>query len=342
MLAAPIRRPYPREAATFCPLLVQRIRMQLATGWLGALMASALAMASHAQDLITVYPAVSAGARCVIEGRVMAARSTAAPDVNDRRRTNLRRSAGALFTRERRLLPVTVQLGERRWSIKTDAEGYFSVNIEELSLEPGWHIVTVATATSSGLGELLIVPPGNRHGLISDVDDTIQITEVNDRSRLLANTFLKNALQRAVVPGVAGFYAELAARNEISTAAPIIYLSASPRQLHTGISQFITHNQLPRGVLITKRITNDATSEPLFDQYAYKTARLVQILELLPQVTFTLIGDDGERDPEVFAAIQRQFPERIATIWIRRVNPDLARIRLEGQGDLNEQLRRFE
>jgi phosphatidate phosphatase APP1 len=315
--------------------------MRHTTGWLGALIASVLAMAGHAQDLITVYPAVSGGNRCVIEGRVVAARSSAAPDVNDRRRTNLRRSAGALLNRERKLWPVTVQLGERRWSLKTDVEGYFSLTIEDLALEPGWHVVTVATATSSGLGELLIVPPSNRHGLISDVDDTIQVSEVNDRTRLLANTFLKNPLQRAVVPGVAGFYAELAARNEIPTAAPILYLSASPRQLHAGITQFIFHNQLPRGVLITKRINSDATNEPLFDQYAYKTAKLVQILELLPQVTFTLIGDDGERDPEIFDAMQRQFPQRIAAIWIRRVNPDPQRVRLPGQSDLNEQLRRF-
>jgi phosphatidate phosphatase APP1 len=299
-------------------------------------------MTSQAQDSITVYPALSDGGNCSIEGRVIANKVASEPTVNDRRRDNLRRNARALFNRERKHWPVTVQLGEQRWPTRTDAEGYFSISIGPLAaLAPGWHIVSAATASSNGFGQLLIVPAGNLHGLISDVDDTIQITEVNDRSRLLANTFLKNALQRAVVPGIAGFYAELAARNELPTAAPVIYLSASPRQLHAGISQFITHNQLPRGVLITKRITNDASSEPLLDQFAYKTAKLAQILTQLPRVRFTLIGDDGERDPEIFAALQRQYPQRIAAIWIRRVHPDPARARLPGQGDLNEQLRRF-
>jgi len=317
--------------------------MRRTAEYLGTLLASALALSTQAEDLITVYPAVSDGSRCVIEGRVVAVRQGTVPAANDRRRDNLRRNAGALFNRERKQWPVTVQLGEQRWSVQTDAEGYFSVSIDRLdALPPGWHVVTAATADASGLGELLIVPPGNVHGLISDVDDTIQITEVNDRSRLLANTFLKNALQRTVVPGVGGFYAELAARNELPSAAPIIYLSASPRQLHAGISQFIAHNQLPRGVLITKRITNDATSEPLLDQYAYKTAKLMQLLTLLPHVSFTLIGDDGESDPEIFAAIQRQYPNRVAAIWIRRVNPDTRRPRIEQQGDLSEQLRRFQ
>ncbi len=313
---------------------------------LGLLIMSALYLSifgrADAQDFITVYPSLSDGSGCRIEGRVVADKQFAAPDAKDRRRDNLRRNTGSMLNRERKQWPVTVQLAEQRWSIRTDDEGYFSVDAGRLvNLAPGWHFVTAATATSSSLGELLLVPAGNRHGLISDVDDTIQVTEVNDRSRLLANTFLKNALQRDVVPGVADFYTELAARNELPTAAPVIYLSASPRQLHAGISQFITHNQLPRGVLITKRITNDFTSEPLFDQYAYKTAKLNQILEQLPQVNFTLVGDDGERDPEIFDALQRQHPGRVDAIWIRRVNPDPQRARIEGQGSLNEQLQRY-
>ena len=153
-------------------------RLRRASGYLAALLGSALAVTTQAQDLITVYPTVSDGTRCVIEGRVVAGRLGTAPTANDRRRDNLRRNAGALFNRERKQWPVIVQLGEQRWNVLTDAEGYFSVNIEQLeALLPGWHVVTASTANSSGLGELLIVPRGNVHGLISDVDDTIQITE---------------------------------------------------------------------------------------------------------------------------------------------------------------------
>lgn len=314
----------------------RRIRYSL----LAATLLAALAPA-HGQDRIIVYPAYSDGGTCLIEGRVIADRQLSTPEANDRRRDNLRRSAGALFNTERKQHPVSVRLADQARDTRTDDEGYFSVSLEQLGLTPGWHAVSVTDGVVNGEGELLVVPAGNRHGVISDVDDTIQVTEVNDKSRMLANTLLKNALQRDVVPGVAAFYTELAARNVEPTVAPVFYLSASPRQLHAGIHQFIRHNGLPRGVLITKRITNDATTEPLIDQFSYKTTKLIDILQRLPQVSFTLIGDDGERDPEIFAEIRRRYPDRIAAVWIRAVNPDPKRAKLPGQGSLSEELSRY-
>jgi len=61
-------------------------------------------------------------------------------------------------------------------------------------------------------------------------------------------------------------------------------------------------------------------------------------LSSLPQVRFTLVGDDGERDPEIYADIQKRFPDRITAIWIHKVNPDPSRPIIPGQGDLNDAL----
>ena len=87
-----------------------------------------------------------------------------------------------------------------------------------------------------------------------------------------------------------------------------------------------------------RAVTNDATREPLRDQVRYKLARFEEILRRVPHVTFTLIGDDGERDPEIFHELRARHPTRIANVWIRRVHPDPARARLPDQGDLNELL----
>ena len=39
-----------------------------------------------------------------------------------------------------------------------------------------------------------------------------------------------------------------------------------------------------------------------------------------------LIGDSGERDPEIYADVVRRHPDAIKVIYIRNVNPDPARI----------------
>jgi phosphatidate phosphatase APP1 len=294
-----------------------------------------------AQDWVVVYPSYGIGGNAVIEGRVTKRDERASPTAADRKRDNLQRNLDMLINHERVNWPVTVRFGERESHTTTDAEGYFRVSMTGLDSKPGWRTVTAHTADSKGEGGLLIVPLANVHGVISDVDDTIQITEVNNMRHMVTNTLLLNPLQRKAVPGVVEFYRELARTNQQADAAPVFYVSASPRQLHESISTFLEFNKFPRGVLITKRVTNDSTSEPLRDQFAYKTAKIEEIFKSAPTIRFTLIGDDGEKDPEIFAALRDRFPERVEAIWIRHVNPDPKRARLLGQGVLNDRLARY-
>jgi phosphatidate phosphatase APP1 len=288
---------------------------------------------------IVLYPAYGSGDTSVLEGRVIAAEQVRAPSSEDGRWDNLRRNLGLLINKERKRVAVSARLDDSEWQAETDAEGYFRIDLDQLRRhEPGWHRIGGKIEGSSSETGLLIVPPGNVSGLISDFDDTIIVTEVNSTRRMLANTLLRNPLQRQAVPGTAALYRELAARNPLPEAAPIFYLSASPRQLHFAIETFLGHNGFPPGILVTKRVTNDDTSEPLLDQIAYKTAKIEEILARLPQVQFTLIGDDGESDPEVYEAIRAKYPDRIDAIWIRRVNSDPKRAVFASQGDLQELL----
>jgi phosphatidate phosphatase APP1 len=42
-----------------------------------------------------------------------------------------------------------------------------------------------------------------------------------------------------------------------------------------------------------------------------------------PQRTFILVGDSGERDPEIYGAIAREFPNRVTKILIRHITSDV-------------------
>lgn len=291
-------------------------------------------------DAIVLYGAYGSNGSGVVEGRIVERKSSPEPAATDGRRTNLRRNLGLLVNDERVRRPLQIRIGERAWDAVTDAEGYFRVDVEGLgTLAPGWHPVRASSGEATAEGGLLLVPAGNLHGVISDLDDTILVSEVSDKRRMLARAFLENPLQREPVPGTAGLYRSFAQRNVAPDSAPVFYLSGSPRQFYTAIQLFLQHNDYPRGVLITKRITDDATSEGLRDQVTYKTGRIAEILTRVPQVKFTLIGDDTERDPEIYAEVRRLYPERVEAIWIRRVSPDAQRPRLEGQGDLETLLR---
>jgi phosphatidate phosphatase APP1 len=305
-----------------------------------AVFLGAMAFAAQAgSDAIVLYPGYGDAHGAVIEGRVIESESTRPASATDSRWRNFVRNLGLLFNDEREGRKVTVQVAGKDWTAVTDEEGYLKVAIDGAPpLAPGWQPATARVGKQSAEGRLLVVPPENMLGIISDIDDTILISEVTDKDKLLANTLLKNPLQREAVPGVADFYRRLAARNPQPEAAPIIYLSASPRQLHGSIQAFLDFNRFPRGVLITKRITNDRTSEPLLDQVAYKTQKIEDILTRLPHARFVLVGDDGEKDPEIYHDIGTRHPARVEAIWIRRVHPDPARPKFPEQGDLAKAL----
>jgi phosphatidate phosphatase APP1 len=290
-------------------------------------------------DDVIVYPAFVGADVSVVEGRVIELEDARTPIATERRRDNLRRNLSLFHNDERKGRTVTIELDGQRWNSVTDQEGYFRCELTALgALAPGWHRVQGVLGNARADSGVLVLSDAQLHGVISDLDDTILVSEVNSRRRLLANTLFGNPLQRQAVPGAAKAYAKLAARNPDPTSAPIFYLSASPRQLQREIQTFLDHNGFPRGVLLTKRVTNDATSEPLFDQPTYKTGKIQEILRRAPHVKFTLFGDDGELDPEIYEEIRKQHPEQIEAIWIRRVHPSPNRVRIEGQGDMAQLL----
>lgn len=291
------------------------------------------------EDEVIVYPGYGDARGAQVEGRVIERRERGEVTADDGKLRNLARNARRLKNDERKQRPVTVTVNGREWATQSDDEGYFRVALEAAApLSPGWHRVEAVSGRATGHGELLIVPPGNEIGLISDIDDTILVSEVNDKSRLLANSLLKNPAQRQAVSGMAELYAQRSGANPQAGAAPLFYLSASPRQLQRPLAEFLARNRFPRGVLITKRVTTDRSSEPLVDQFAYKTRKIEELFTRLPEARFVLVGDDGERDPEIYDWVRNKYPERVEAIWIRRVNPDPARPVLAGQRDLSEVL----
>jgi phosphatidate phosphatase APP1 len=301
----------------------------------GFYLALAAGRAGADVDTVVVYPAFTGGTRAVIEGRVLEDRGPAAVGADDSWWRNLVRTLRALVSDEHVGATVNVRVGDGSWSTVTDAEGFFRLEAGfPHAPAPGWQRIDATFDNRRESGAMLVVPPGNDAGIISDIDDTILVSNVGHKPSLLANTFLLNPLQRRAVPGAAAAYRRLAARNAVPEAAPVFYLSASPRQLSASISQFLEHNEFPRGVLITKRVADGPGNEPLTDQGAYKSAHIEDIFTRLPRVRFTLIGDDGESDPEIYESIRRRFPARVTAIWIRRVSTDPSRARFAGQGNL--------
>jgi phosphatidate phosphatase APP1 len=134
-----------------------------------------------------------------------------------------------------------------------------------------------------------------------DIDDSIKISDVLDKLKLLKNTFV--VAQGKPVPGMPQLYQALRARLANPT---FFYLSASPWQLYPFLHDFVTTNY-PFGQIILRSMSYVELSSFLvtltIGAQEYKEDRMEKIHRWFPNKQFFCIGDSTQKDPEAYGAM---------------------------------------
>lgn len=164
-------------------------------------------------------------------------------------------------------------------------------------------------------GRALLVPATGL-SVISDIDDTIKVTQVRDQQQMLLNTFARNF---KAVPGMAQRYRELA-RNPQTR---FHYLSSSPIQLLPPLQAFLQGEGFPTGSMHLRESTTLRTLIPgEGESRAHKLSCIEQLMEDFPQRRFLLVGDSGELDPEIYGEVARKRASQVEGILIRDVTAE--------------------
>ena len=192
----------------------------------------------------------------------------------------------------------------------------------------GWLSLTVISKGHSGTGRVRLIA-AEGISVISDIDDTIKVTEIPAGPEVvMRNTFLRNY---KAAPEMVEKYREW-------SDASFHYVSGGPWQMYGPLSEFLIdskdgfpegsfHMKTVRTNLFSKSSWKDLTdlitnSAQTFD---HKVEQISLIMERFPRRRFILVGDSGEKDPEVYRAIQAKFPEQVQEIWIRDIVNDRKR-----------------
>lgn len=269
--------------------------------------------------LILVYPSQGTGQQFTIRGRFIEDDGVRRAKKNTGRLRNLYNAYRVLESDEIEDAVIQVKIGELVGMGKTDDDGVFDIPFTfptSKALRPGRYPVGAVAIDDKGhraapATGVLYVLPAEGVAVISDIDDTILHTGVTSKRAMLKNALLKNAAQIKAVDGAAEAYRQ--ARK--AGARAVFYLSGSPQNFIRRIQQFLTQHRFPEGPLLLKNFGTD----PTFDQKRYKLGHLRRIFEQHPGMRFVLVGDSGERDPELYRAIEMMYPRQVAGILIRRV-----------------------
>jgi phosphatidate phosphatase APP1 len=180
-------------------------------------------------------------------------------------------------------------------------------------------------------GKIRIIPDSTERIIISDVDDTVLVSHSTQTFRKLWLMLFLNARKRKPLVGVDSFYRALELGKNKSSLNPFFYVSSSEWNLFDLLEDFFDHNDIPRGVFLLRKLTYSIWKFWKSGQgdHQHKYHKIKFLITLYPYMNFILIGDSGQKDPEIYKRLAREFPSRIEAIYIRKIGKHQKEKRLE-------------
>ncbi len=251
-----------------------------------------------------------------VQGRVMAARRIRRPQECDSGWVNLSRMIRYWLTDEEPYTQVEIRCGDQVQEVNSDEEGYFEATFatEALTEKIEWRLVYGHSDKWRNTG--VITPPDQfRHIIVSDIDDTILISNAASLWKMIKTTLFGNVLTREVFDGTTDFYRKLTADG-----SPMFYVTSSPWNLRGFIRSIFDRNELPKGGFFMTDWGLDKEKWFTKSHRAHKIAAIEKILAWYPDRPIVLLGDSGQKDPEIYEIIAQRYPDRVELAMIRNVS----------------------
>jgi phosphatidate phosphatase APP1 len=229
---------------------------------------------------------------------------------------------------------VVVRYQEYQQRFVSDVDGFFKACLKPqnpIDTTRLWHNVqlelivpqdTTAVAAVREQQVTVLVPSHrSRFIIISDIDDTVVFTGVAHKIKMLWTLFATSAKSRIPFPGVITFYHALFNGFSGHEHNPLIYISRGPWVLYDVLETFFQQHQIPIGPVMFLRDWGLSPKHPLPRRSpGHKRSLIEQILKMYPSLPLILIGDSGQRDPEIYSDVVRSHPDRILAVYIRNVS----------------------
>lgn len=255
-----------------------------------------------------------------VAGRVvveMAARRPHGTDTWAALRANLRQ----FVTIEVPHADVRVVVDGQAHLVRADREGYVDALVPAPDLSPGRHDVLLQAAepgSRPALGRVLVPDPGGDLAVVSDIDDTVIDSGITHGVVATVTTaLLRHAAARVPLPGAAEFYRALQPGPDGSPLRPFFYLSTSPWNLASFLTDFLARHDFPDGPLLLTDWGPGAHGLLRIGTRQHKLTALRRLAADFPGLRFVLIGDSGQQDAQIYTAFASEQPARVAAVYIR-------------------------
>lgn len=170
------------------------------------------------------------------------------------------------------------------------------------------------------VGDVLMVSDQPSFGIVSDIDDTIMVSHATDTIKKLKLMLFKNAHTRVPFEGVAAFYRALQKGNRGQLGLnPLFYVSSSEWNLYDLLVDFFEFRNIPVGPFLLQELEHSIFHfwKSGGGTHEHKLKKIFFLFSFFKDMDFILIGDSGQRDPQIYLKVAREAPERIKAVYIR-------------------------
>lgn len=283
---------------------------------------------------VLAYRGYGSGVQAHVYGRVVERSGVSPSSDTDSVLTNLLNTYRRADSDPLPRAELKVGLGQLSASMVADDQGYFGGWITSDQVSGGeWHDYRAELASHliesgdpvRGKGEVLVPPDSARFAVISDIDDTVIQSRVSNFIHAARTVMLGNARTRLPFPGVAAFYRALRDGRGGEEKNPVFYVSSSPWNIYDVISEFMELQNVPKGPLLLRDWDWSVSALASARHFEHKGVAIRNIMQLYPHMSFILVGDTSQHDPEIYSRIVAEFPDRVKAVYIRDVTQNAAR-----------------
>lgn len=284
-------------------------------GFLAALLASGGAVA--ARPAILLFPGLARPDFVVVSGRVLA-------EAPSKGSSSLSRNLRRLLVSNWEAAPVAVRVAGESQKVVSGPDGHFEVEFRAKPEQPfpvGIMPVEASVGDVVARGAVQVVADDAPFLVISDFDDTLAVTNVLAPRGLFTAALLQD---ESTQPPVEGMAALLACLGRDKGAVPgFALVSGSPVQYVPRTSRFLARHRYPFFGMYLRNLGPETLSD-------YKQPKLRWLFERFHHRVL-LVGDSGEKDPEIYRQLADEFPGRVLRIYIRDAGRTEDRARFQGQ-----------
>lgn len=208
---------------------------------------------------------------------------------------------------------LTIRSKSEELITRTDQKGYFLVLLNKTTAGEFKIIVAGKELEIPQAYPVFFSRPDTNIEVVSDIDDTIILSHTASLLKRVYTILFELPKKREAI-----VFTHHLLQNLEQQDYRVTYLSKSESNLFGLITSIFQYRDLPEGALL---LTPYLKFHQLFKPNkgkTYKLKYLKLLMDHLPDKRFILLGDDSQRDMEVYTSIVGAYADRIVKVYIRQ------------------------